>query len=69
MPKQRGKHEEYSDDMDHRPTDLSNRLLNALTQQELAQLLDALFAVLSPEWQEAAIAHFLTIPSKRSGKF
>ncbi|MBE9181901.1 hypothetical protein IQ268_25360 [Oculatella sp. LEGE 06141] len=32
----------------------SNRLLNALTQQELAQLLDALFMVLSPQLQEEA---------------
>lgn len=34
----------------------SDRLLNALTQQELAQWIDALLAVLSPELQEKAIA-------------
>ncbi|WP_416668154.1 hypothetical protein [Egbenema bharatensis] len=34
----------------------SDRLLNALTQPELGQLLDALFTVLSPELQEKAIA-------------
>ncbi len=34
----------------------SDHLLNALTQQELVQLLDALFTVLSPELQEQAIA-------------
>lgn len=32
----------------------SDRLLNALTQQELAELVDALFTVLSPELQEEA---------------
>lgn len=36
--------------------DRGEHLLNALTQQELAQLIDALFAVLSPELQAAAIA-------------
>jgi hypothetical protein len=41
---------------DRATTDLSNRLLNALTQQEIAQLIDALFEVLSPELQEHAIA-------------
>lgn len=34
----------------------SDRLLNALTQRELTQLLDALFSVLSPQLQEEAIA-------------
>jgi hypothetical protein len=34
----------------------SDRLLNALTQQEVAQLIDALLAVLSPELQEEAVA-------------
>jgi len=33
----------------------SDRLLNALTQQELAQLLNALFTVLSPQLQEEAL--------------
>lgn len=41
---------------DRSPFSLSDRLLNALTQQELAQLMDALFTVLSPELQEEAIA-------------
>ena len=64
MPKQDPKHEAHSDDADNspsespcqRPTSLSDRLLNALTQQELAELIDALFTVLSPELQEEAIA-------------
>jgi hypothetical protein len=34
----------------------ADRLLSALTQQELAELIDALFTVLSPELQEEAIA-------------
>jgi len=34
----------------------AKRLLNALTQQELSQLIDAILAVLSPEMQEEAIA-------------
>ncbi|HEY9660214.1 MAG TPA: hypothetical protein V6C65_17285, partial [Allocoleopsis sp.] len=41
---------------DRSPFSLSDRLLKALTQQELAQLMDALFTVLSPELQEEAIA-------------
>ena len=41
----------------HRETaNVSNRLLEALTQQEMAQLLDALFEVMSSEQQECAIA-------------
>jgi uncharacterized protein YfbU (UPF0304 family) len=35
---------------------VGERWLNALTQQEIAQLIDALFKVLSPELQERAIA-------------
>lgn len=37
-------------------TSLSDRLLNALTQQEIAQLINALFSILSPELQKEAIA-------------
>jgi hypothetical protein len=37
-------------------TNLSNNLLNGLTQEEIAQLIDALFGVLSLELQEKAIA-------------
>jgi|GEM_PF-1183379 len=37
-------------------TNLGNRLFQALTQQEIAQLIEALFAVLSPELQEQAMA-------------
>jgi NAD(P)H-hydrate repair Nnr-like enzyme with NAD(P)H-hydrate epimerase domain len=36
-------------------TKLSEHLLKALTQQEIAQLIDALFGVLSSELQEQAI--------------
>ena len=36
--------------------DRGGQLLHALTDQELAQLIDALFTVLSPELQEEAIA-------------
>lgn len=35
---------------------IGERLSNALTQQEIAQLIDALLMVLSPEFQEQAIA-------------
>lgn len=69
MPKQHPKHGEHSNDTDNHSTSLSDRLLNALTQQELAQLIDALFTVLSPELQEEAIANFLKAHSKRSDKF
>jgi hypothetical protein len=41
-------------------TKLSEHLLKALTQQEIAQLLDALFGVLSPELQEQAIEQLLS---------
>ena len=49
MPKQNQKN---SENFDH----AGERLLNALTQQEIAQLIDALFTVLSPELQEQASA-------------
>lgn len=49
MPKQNQKNSENIDEA-------GDRLLNALTQQEIAQLIDALFTVLSPELQEQAIA-------------
>lgn len=47
------KMEQFSD---RPPFSLSDRLLNALTQQEIAQLINALFSILSPELQEEAIA-------------
>ena len=56
MPKQHPKHEEHSDAIDRPPFHPSDLLLDALTQQELAQLIDALFTVLSPQLQEKAIA-------------
>jgi hypothetical protein len=55
-PKQRPKHKEYSDDTGNHSTSLSDRLLSALTQRELAELINALFTVLSPELLEDAIA-------------
>lgn len=56
MPKQNQEKSENYSDTGARTTTVSNRLLNALTQQEIAQLIDALFGVLSPELQEQAIA-------------
>ncbi|HBE57977.1 MAG TPA: hypothetical protein DEG17_24300 [Cyanobacteria bacterium UBA11149] len=41
---------------DGETSDLANRLLNGLTQEETAQLIDALFGVLSQELQDIAIA-------------
>lgn len=49
MSKQNQKNSENFDDA-------GERLLNALTQQEITQLLDALFEVLSPELQESVFA-------------
>jgi hypothetical protein len=54
MPKQYPKHEEHSSDAGDRPKFLFDHLLNALTQRELAELINALFTVLSPELQEGA---------------
>lgn len=49
MPKQSLKNKKSSGDTDGRAiTTIADRLLNALTQQEMAQLVDALFEVLSP---------------------
>lgn len=56
MPKQHPKQGERFNDMDNHSTSRFDRLLNALTQQELAKFIDVLLAVLSPELQEKAIA-------------
>ncbi len=48
--------ENYRNQGNGATTDLSNRLLNGLTQEEISQLIDALFGVLSLELQEKAIA-------------
>lgn len=58
MPKQNQENAENSSDTGGGASaDLSVRLLAALTQQEIAQLIDALFGVLSLELQKQAIAH------------
>jgi hypothetical protein len=58
MPKRNPNSKKSSGSTDDRSTSkLFDRLLNALTPQEIAQLIDALFTVLSPELQEEAIAH------------
>lgn len=57
MPKQNQENAENSSDTGGSASaDLSVRLLAALTQQEIAQLIDALFGVLSLELQKQAIA-------------
>jgi hypothetical protein len=48
MPQQNQNNSEKFDDA-------GERLLNALTQQEITQLLDTLFEVLSPELQESVL--------------
>ncbi len=50
MVKRNLKNEKHCGDTGDRPTPkLFDRLLNALTPQEIAQLMDALFTVLSSE--------------------
>jgi len=60
MPKRKPVNETSSGDPgdpgDRSTSRLSDRILNALTQQEIAQLLDALFSVLPLEVQDHAIA-------------
>ncbi len=56
MPKQNLKNKHSGDTNDHATTTTADCLLNALTQQEMTQLVDALFEVLSLELQEQAIA-------------
>lgn len=41
-------------------TKLSEDLFSALTQQEIGQLIDAIFGVLTPELQEQAIEQLLS---------
>jgi len=56
MPKRNRVNAKNSDDTgDWTTSRLSVRLLSALTQQEIAQLIDALFQVLLPDLQEQAI--------------
>ncbi|WP_019502349.1 hypothetical protein [Pseudanabaena sp. PCC 6802] len=57
MPHQNKGNLTNSSDADDLPGhDLADRLLNALAQSEVAQLIDALFQVLPPQLQEQAIA-------------
>lgn len=56
MPKQNQNNLHFGDTGDHITDHLSMNLLNALTQQEIAQLIEVLFGVLSPELQAQAIA-------------
>jgi hypothetical protein len=57
MPsKNRENSENFSAPDDRATTDLSNRLIQELTQQEIAQLIYALFEVIPSELQERAIA-------------
>lgn len=48
--------ENYDNPDDGATSDFSNRLLNGLTEEEIAQLIDALFGVLSQKLQDIAIA-------------
>lgn len=57
MPKQSLTNKKSSGDTDGRAiTTTVDRLLNALTQQEMLQLVEAIFEVLSPALQEQAIS-------------
>ena len=71
MPSQKYREADNSDShpIDRIATDLSNRLLAALTQQEVAQLIEALFGVLSPDLQAQALSQLAPDTQQTVEKF